>query len=86
MSSVTRKKSPNVYKSYPKSDFTRKMIYFNTFIARSGHSGLVTPGLECALSTNLELLVRSWIFYKDGHWNRYYLGWRLKRKTQLILK
>ena len=29
--SVTRKKSPNVYKSCPKNDFTRKMIDFDTF-------------------------------------------------------
>ena len=28
--SVTRKKSPNVYKKLPKNDFTRKMIDFNT--------------------------------------------------------
>ena len=30
-SSVTGKKSPNVYKKLPKIDFTRKMIVFNTF-------------------------------------------------------
>ena len=29
--SVTRKKSPNVYKSCPKNDFTRKMIDFDNF-------------------------------------------------------
>ena len=29
--SVTRKKSPNVYKKLPKNDFTRKMIDFDTF-------------------------------------------------------
>ena len=29
-SSVTRKKSPNIYKKLPKNDFTRKMIDFNT--------------------------------------------------------
>ena len=29
--SVTSKKSPNVYKSCPKNDFTRKMIDFDTF-------------------------------------------------------
>ena len=28
--SVTRKKSPNVYKKLSKNDFTRKMIDFNT--------------------------------------------------------
>ena len=30
-SSVTRQKSPNVYESLPKYDFTRKMIDFNIF-------------------------------------------------------
>ena len=29
--SVNGKKSPNVYKSCPKNDFTRKMIAFDTF-------------------------------------------------------
>ena len=31
VSSVTRKKLPNVYKSCPKNDFTRKMLDFDTF-------------------------------------------------------
>ena len=31
MSSVTRKKSPNVYKKLPKNDLTGKMIDFDTF-------------------------------------------------------
>ena len=31
MCSVTRKKSPNVYKSYPINDIFRKKIDFDTF-------------------------------------------------------
>ena len=49
--SVTGKKLPNVYKSYPKNDFTRKMNFFTSLLKLSKNMGnlgkiMVATGFE----------------------------------------